>query len=166
MPNGVTPASLAVGHLSVLRNPDIAHVLYLRGLMEKLGRGSVMIQQSCIEQGLPLPLWSEGHGGVTLTFFAAEENEQVEQQESLKGIYTGDVTGEIANLLSILTKPMTRAEIQQSLSLKSQANFRERYLQPALRQGIIEMTIPEKPKSRLQKYRLTEKGRAWLGRLN
>jgi ATP-dependent DNA helicase RecG len=26
----------------------------------------------------------------------------------------------------------------------------------------MEMTIPAKPQSRLQKYRLTEKGRAWL----
>jgi ATP-dependent DNA helicase RecG len=27
----------------VLRNPDIAHVLYLRGLMEKAGRGGVLM---------------------------------------------------------------------------------------------------------------------------
>lgn len=27
---------------------------------------------------------------------------------------------------------------------------------------LIEYTLPEKPNSRLQKYRLTETGRAWL----
>jgi hypothetical protein len=27
---------------------------------------------------------------------------------------------------------------------------------------MIEMTIPDKPRSSLQKHRLTEKGRAWL----
>ncbi|MFA5614522.1 MAG: RNA-binding domain-containing protein, partial [Methanoculleus sp.] len=38
-PEGVTPEKLKKGTLSVLRNPDIAHVLYLRGYMEKIGRG-------------------------------------------------------------------------------------------------------------------------------
>ncbi|MFO7598231.1 MAG: cell filamentation protein Fic, partial [Candidatus Desulfacyla sp.] len=41
-------------------------------------------------------------------------------------------------------------------------SFRERYLKPALTDGLIEMTIPDKPNSRLQKYRLTDKGRQWL----
>lgn len=41
-------------------------------------------------------------------------------------------------------------------------SFRERYLRPALADGLIEMIIPDKPNSRLQKYRLTDKGRQWL----
>ena len=57
---------------------------------------------------------------------------------------------------------MTRTEMQSALGLKGRANFEERYLKPALSQGFVEMTIPDKPRSRLQKYRLTEKGKAWL----
>ena len=33
------------------------------------------------------------------------------------------------------------------------------YLKPALKQGLIEMTIPDKPNSPLQKYRLTALGK-------
>jgi len=33
------------------------------------------------------------------------------------------------------------------------------YIEKALIEGLIEMTIPEKPNSSKQKYRLTEKGK-------
>jgi ATP-dependent DNA helicase RecG len=58
LPDGVTVDSLIKGHLSVLRNPDIAHALYIRGLMEKAGRGSVLMIGQCRESGLPAPIWS------------------------------------------------------------------------------------------------------------
>ena len=77
----------------------------------------------------------------------------------LTGEVAGEVAGEVKTLLKILTKPMNRTELQAQLQLKSQANFRERYLQPALIAGFIEMTIPHKPTSSRQKYRLTAKGR-------
>jgi len=41
--------------------------------------------------------------------------------------------------------------------------IRKRYLVPALEAGLIERTIPATPNSRLQKYRLTAKGKALLG---
>jgi predicted transcriptional regulator len=44
------------------------------------------------------------------------------------------------------------------LKLRHRPTFLYTYIQPALRLGLIEMTIPDKPNSRLQKYRLTEKG--------
>ena len=44
--------------------------------------------------------------------------------------------------------------------LQDRKSFRERYLQPALALGLIEYSRPDKPNSRLQKYRLTELGRA------
>jgi hypothetical protein len=55
---------------------------------------------------------------------------------------------------------MSREEIQQALQLQDRKSFRERYLRPALSAQLIEMTLPERPNSRLQKYRLTLQGDA------
>ena len=57
---------------------------------------------------------------------------------------------------------MTRAAIQAALGLKGRANFKNRYLKPALADVLIELTIPDKPTSSKQKYRLTEKGQMIL----
>jgi len=51
------------------------------------------------------------------------------------------------------------------LSLRHEDYFREAYLVPAIEAGYVEMTIPDKPKSSKQKYRLTAKGRALLATL-
>ncbi len=50
-------------------------------------------------------------------------------------------------------------EIMQSLGLKHRPTFLYDYLKPALEQGFIEMTIPDKPNSNLQKYCLTILGK-------
>ena len=55
---------------------------------------------------------------------------------------------------------MKRAEIQEALQLKHRDTFTENYLHPALEEGLVEMTIPNKPKSSRQRYRLTTKGQA------
>ena len=49
---------------------------------------------------------------------------------------------------------MSRVQLQQALGLADRKNFTERYLKPALTAGVIEMTRPDVPNSRLQKYRL------------
>lgn len=47
---------------------------------------------------------------------------------------------------------------EDELGLIHRENFRSNYLKPALERGFVEMTIPEKSNSRLQRYRLTNKG--------
>ena len=54
---------------------------------------------------------------------------------------------------------LPRVDIMRKLQLEHKQNFIKNYIQPALKLGFIEMTIPDKPNSRLQKYRLTEKER-------
>lgn len=40
------------------------------------------------------------------------------------------------------------------MGLKDDDHFREAYLLPALAAGLVEMTIPDKPNSRNQRYRV------------
>ena len=67
---------------------------------------------------------------------------------------TPQVTPQVTQLLAVLQGEMSREELQGLLGLTDRKSFRERYLRPALQAGLIEMTLPDKPNSRLQKYRL------------
>jgi len=72
---------------------------------------------------------------------------------------TLQVTTQVEELIKILDKEMNRQEIQEKLNLSDRENFRLNYLKPALEQGFVEMTLPDKPNSNLQKYRLTILGK-------
>lgn len=76
---------------------------------------------------------------------------------------SAEETHQVKILLPALVDEMSRSELMQVMTLKDRVNFKRIYLDPALADGWIEMTIPDKPNSRLQKYRLTEKGRMFLG---
>jgi hypothetical protein len=57
---------------------------------------------------------------------------------------------------------MSRQVLKMALNLKDDEHLRKAYILPALWAGFIEMTRPDRPRSSKQKYRLTDKGRAWL----
>ena len=66
------------------------------------------------------------------------------------------VTDQVKTLLKCLgTKPTSALELMKKLGLSHRPTFRQNYLQPALDAGLIERTLPDKPNSRLQKYRRT-----------
>ncbi|WP_434150445.1 Fic family protein [Methylocaldum gracile subsp. desertum] len=68
------------------------------------------------------------------------------------------VTPQVEALLRALHGEMSREHLQAALGLADRKSFHQRYLIPALQAGWIERTLPDKPQSRLQKYRLSEQG--------
>ena len=71
-----------------------------------------------------------------------EKNPLMEQDEYVK------------RLLSVMDYniPYKAKELQERLGLKSAAGLKRNYLTPALTQGLIAMTIPDKPTSKNQRY--------------
>ncbi len=60
----------------------------------------------------------------------------------------------VERLLSVLgSDVLSTAELMRRLSLSHKPTFRKNYLNPAIEQGLIERTIPDKPNSRNQRYR-------------
>ena len=68
----------------------------------------------------------------------------------------------VERVLFSCEKPIDREEMQKRLGIKNKKYFIESYLRPALKSGFLEMTIPDKANSPLQRYRLTEQGQQWL----
>ena len=55
---------------------------------------------------------------------------------------------------------LSSSELALRVGISQPKDLRRRYLRLLLDMGFVEYTIPQKPNSRLQKYRLTEKGSA------
>ena len=77
---------------------------------------------------------------------------------------TPQVSPQVLALLAKVSGEMARQELMEALGLKDRKHFGDAYLQPALDAGVLEMTIPDKPQSSKQRYRLTELGQASLKR--
>jgi len=70
LPSPLKPGDLKRNHPSIPVNPDIVHVLYIRGYMNRIGRGTQKIVNLCREHSLKSPQWRDDSTGVTLTLFA------------------------------------------------------------------------------------------------
>ncbi|WP_162927175.1 RNA-binding domain-containing protein [Flavobacterium anhuiense] len=90
---------LLKSHLSMPYNPDIAHIVFLRGLIEKIGRGTIMIADECKIAGLKAPVWDIGHQTVKLTFFRDIKTEGV-----VEGVVEGAIEGAIEGAFKGATK--------------------------------------------------------------
>ena len=78
------------------------------------------------------------------------ETNQVTHQVSASKHRLTKVQKDIVNFCSI---PRSAKEILDRLNLSNQTFNRKRYIQPLVEMGVLEMTIPENPNDRNQKYR-------------
>ena len=170
-------------HSSAPYNPAIANTFFRAGEIEAWGRGIQRIFEACRAASSPEPqLRISGHD-LWLEFpFSSEYLKAIATPEVTDPV-KGEVTGEVeAPVETPVEAPVGLSETEQKilhglakdilgrkdlLNLLGYSQKTGNYKSAIARLSnlnLIEYTIPEKPNSRLQKYRLTEKGRTWLSR--
>ena len=156
----ITPEKLARPHQSRPWNPIIASVFYRAGIIEQWGTGTLKVIDWCRDNANPVPAWTEDSGSVIVTFQPASGFEKVTGEVTRE--VTPEVTPEVTRLMLKCQTPKTRKALQEELGLRDDEHFRKAYLLPGMEAGLVERTIPDKPKSSKQQYRLTAKGHEWL----
>ncbi|MDQ7825675.1 MAG: hypothetical protein RDV48_22940 [Candidatus Eremiobacteraeota bacterium] len=68
----------------------------------------------------------------------------------------------LAVLNAALSGEKTREELQEAAGIIDREHFRKHYIEPLLSQNYLERTIPSKPRSSKQRYRITMEGRRAL----
>ena len=153
-PTGTTPEMLSREHKSILRNPIIADVFHRAGLIEKWGCGTNRVIEMCRKAGIRAPQFHEIAGSAVVKFHVPV---------GVTGQVTPQVTPQVTRVLGAARSDCSFADLQAATGLKDRVHFLKTHLEPLLLAGWIERTIPDKPRSSKQKYRLTEKGRRVLG---
>lgn len=145
------------------RNPTLAEHAFR--LLPYRGMGSGIPR--VLREWPQIELISEGRGNqftARVTRPRPQWEATAEQKEErIEARVTDPVTDPVRRLLATLAKgPLSPSEIQRQLSLRHRPTFKANYLRPALDQGWIEPTLPDKPNSRLQQYRLSAKSQRLL----
>lgn len=139
------------------RNPVIADLFHRLKYMERRGSGLVKIQEETKKlfgyTETFAPKFISTHSEFTVILMNMNYNQQ--ETGHVTGQGAGHVTGQddlLEKLLDFCAVPRSRREMQEFAGLSGRDNFNKLYLIPLLSDGSLQMTIPEKPKSKNQKY--------------
>ena len=162
LPKGLTVEKLQGRHRSMPTNPLLANPVYLAGYIEQIGTGTTDLIDRCIEHGLPHPTFVL-NDDFLLTIYrnTPQDNSlNISKNKNITPQDTPQVTPQVIRVYrAVGDKALTKQQIMNILGLEDRENFRLNYLQPALAVGLLEMTIPDKPTSKNQKYRKSQKGK-------
>ena len=143
---------------SVRRNPVIADLFHRMKYMERRGSGLRKI----VSETEKLPGYEEY---LKPEFFSTPSDFKV-ILKNVNYIMSGSSTHETTHdtihdlaltqkqalLLDFCTEARSRDEMQSFVGITNRSHFSKAYLKPLLASGKLKMTIPDKPKSRSQKY--------------
>ena len=143
---------------SVRRNPVIADLFHRMKYMERRGSGLKKI----LSETEKLPGYTEQ---MKPEFYSTPSDFRVVLKNINYNLHTTAQDGvqesvqdeRITKLIKFCSVARTRDEIQEHLGISSREYLRRNVLKPLLKTGQLEMTIPDKPNSKYQKYITSQK---------
>ncbi len=182
LPLPLTFESLLNPHPSIPRNPLIAEAMYLARYIERAGTGTLDITRLCRAAKLKPPQFRESLGQFVQTIYRASSAKATAQAETANEQIPGKLREKLAHVLQLPASQISPELTSQAIiilelvasnslpldQLRSQAglqhreHFRRFWLEAFLNANWIQRTIPDKPTSPAQKYRLTTTGHRWL----
>ena len=162
-----------------VRNPSIAMAMRRIAMCEQAGTGLRMMREAWRKLGHPAPQYKNDRAGKAFEFFIPELDKEVDMASDLvKAMFGGSPQAKASGEVPVGTKSAlsrhqvkimrkcqsdrTLLELMAVAGRSDRTKFRHQVLNPLLGGGLIEMTIPNKPRSSRQRYRLTVKGREVL----
>jgi predicted HTH transcriptional regulator len=159
-PTGIRAELLTQEHRSIPRNPLIAGAFHRTGAIEVWGRGTNRVVEACRAYGIAEPTFTEASGAVTVTFKAevVADLGRAPSQVGPKSV----LSAAQVQVLEIASVARSLPELMAPSGVKNKTRFRDQVVAPLLDAGLLEMTIPDKPRSSKQQYHTTNAGRAAL----
>ena len=146
IPTSISFDQIESNSYSVLRNPDIAHQCYYRGLIEMMGTGIARIKQDCKNNNFSLPIFKEEKGIISVIFpklkhnviNAAHSTDYAMIVNQHFYAFSADVKEKlVAILLALQSQPGTRISALQEL-IDIPNKTLERHIKVLKEAGLIE----------------------------
>jgi len=129
--------------------------------LEPWGRGTNRVIEMCRKAGIAPPLFEENGPFAVVTFRVrvgqtAQGTTQVGDQVGPKSGLSQDQV----KILRLCRQERTLVELMNASGRRNRTKFRDSFIKPLLEEGFLVLTIPGKPRSRMQRYRTTAAGLA------
>lgn len=129
------------------RNPVLARAMETLGITENRYSGIPTMQRELRLAGMREAVFSNSRNEFAVTFYNNEVRKEMPEAD-----FALISSGEIIGMLEFCKEPRSRSEIARYLGIKTIYYMMSHYINPLLETGRLQMTMPEKPKSKNQKY--------------
>jgi ATP-dependent DNA helicase RecG len=152
-PDDWTVDDLLRKHRSRPYNPLIANTFFRAGYIEAWGRGIEKIKESCMENGNDMAEYRVRPSEVMVVFYGLQDATHDAPQDATHDAPQDADIGNLENgIIQYCAVPRTKKEITNYFGFADERGFAKRHLKLLLDSNKIVMTIPNKPKSKNQKY--------------